>query len=523
MVAQNSLPFKWEAEQNSTGLTAWAGLPVFLDVMATLGLPTEVTESIGLRPDQGWSDIQQITALVALNLVGGECLDDLRRLEADDGLCAVLERLEAHRLRPKARKAVEARIRRGGERTFPSPSSAREYLESFEPEEPTTKAAGEQGARIPEPTEALEGLREVVSVPVRYSKLRPQDETSATLDVDATLIESANRSAKHCYQGHRAYQPLNVYWFERRQVVFSEFRDGNCPAGWRVQEVVEAALDHLPASIETLRLRSDTAAYQGEFLRTMADPKRDGTPDMDFAVGVRMGEAFKKCCLDVDEDEWEPYSKVDEDGEAHQTMREFTQVPFVPNWLAQTKRDLGIRFLAIREPLAQKELPGVDGEEDGQQDLPFPTLEFEADGYKIQGIVTNRSLDDQAVLQWYYERCGRSEHAHGEWKEALGAGQLPSSDDFQANAAWWQIALLAWNLEVLTQRDFLRQRHGPLMRLKRLRFKLICVPGRVVTHARQMTIRVPEGHPSLAVIREIRGLAEMFRRGPPTPWLKPAA
>ena len=35
---------------------------------------------------QGWSDRQMVSALLLLNLAGGEGLDDLDRLEADGGL-----------------------------------------------------------------------------------------------------------------------------------------------------------------------------------------------------------------------------------------------------------------------------------------------------------------------------------------------------------------------------------------------------------------------------------------------------
>ncbi|MFB6373882.1 MAG: hypothetical protein ABEN55_12410 [Bradymonadaceae bacterium] len=86
MLAQICLPLNYEAEQNSTGLTAWAGLPVFLALMTTAGLPAELMDKVGLRPDQGWSDIQQVATLVLLKLAGGDCITDGEQMEADDGL-----------------------------------------------------------------------------------------------------------------------------------------------------------------------------------------------------------------------------------------------------------------------------------------------------------------------------------------------------------------------------------------------------------------------------------------------------
>ena len=520
MLAQIRLPLKFEPEENSTGLTAWAGLPVFLELMATLGLPEELMDKVGLRPEQGWSDIQQVAAIVLLKLAGGDCIADVDQMEADDGLCAIVEALEAHHLREETEQTLENRIRRGGERTFPSPTAIREFLKAFEPDEPTIQAAGERGAKIPEPSDALEGLREIVARPVQYPALRSEQETTATLDVDATLAETANRSAKPCYEGYLAYQPVNVFWFEVEQVLFSEFRDGNCPAAWRIEEVVEQGLERLPEFVDEARVRSDTAGYNTELIRSMAEGSHERFGEIEFAVGVPVGEAFKTSCLEVKESRWETLVQEDEDGIRSEGRLEYAEIPHVPNWLAHTKKDLGIRFLAIREPLGQKSLPIL---EEDQQELPFPTMEFEADGYKITGIVTNCEATHPDTIAWYFERCGLSEQAHGECKVDLGGMPFPSADEFQANAAWWQITLLAFNLAKLLQKDLWRTRTGPLRRMKRLRFELIGVPGRVVTHARQMTVKVPEDHPALSRIQEIRDLMGMLQRGPPTPWLKPAA
>jgi hypothetical protein len=38
IMAQGILPFKYESEKNTTGMTALAGLPVYLDLAKVLGL-----------------------------------------------------------------------------------------------------------------------------------------------------------------------------------------------------------------------------------------------------------------------------------------------------------------------------------------------------------------------------------------------------------------------------------------------------------------------------------------------------
>ena len=86
--------------------------------------------------------------------------------------------------------------------------------------------------------------------------------TQATLDMDATLIETHKRPALYCYKHFKAYQPLNTWWAEQGLIVHSEFRDGTGPAGHEQVRVLEEAARLLPAGVTKLYLRSDTAAYQ---------------------------------------------------------------------------------------------------------------------------------------------------------------------------------------------------------------------------------------------------------------------
>ena len=43
----------------------------------------------------------------------------------------------------------------------------------------------------------------------------------ATLDMDATLVETHKRAALYCYKHFKAYQPLNSWWAEQGLIVHS--------------------------------------------------------------------------------------------------------------------------------------------------------------------------------------------------------------------------------------------------------------------------------------------------------------
>ena len=180
----------------------------------------------------------------------------------------------------------------------------------------------------------------------------------------------------------------------------------------------------------------------------------------------------------------------------HKTNKEWAEVCFVPNAIGSSKNGPAYRYLATREVLRQQTLPGCEGQ------LPFPTMTMDTKRYKVFGIVTNRDLEGSALLTWLYERCGKSEEAHSVMKEDLAGGRLPSSD-FGENAAWWWIMVLALNLNTAMKHLVLKE-SWTTKRMKALRFSLINLPGRILTGARQLAIRIAKGHPSLTVLLEAR-------------------
>jgi len=72
-----------------------------------------------------------------------------------------------------------------------------------------------------------------------------------------------------------------------------------------------------------------------------------------------------------------------------------------------------------------------------------------------------------------------------------------------ANAAWWEIMVLAFNLNSLLKRLALPESWEP-KRLKAIRFGLINVAGRVVSRSRQLIVRLSANHPAYQLLLEVR-------------------
>ena len=78
IMTQGVLPFKYEEEKTNTGMTALAGLPLYLDLAVVIGLSKSIKQHLKIRKNsQGWTDSQVVLSLVLLNLAGGDCVDDL--------------------------------------------------------------------------------------------------------------------------------------------------------------------------------------------------------------------------------------------------------------------------------------------------------------------------------------------------------------------------------------------------------------------------------------------------------------
>jgi hypothetical protein len=301
-----------------------------------------------------------------------------------------------------------------------------------------------------------------------------------------------------------------VRWAEMALVVWSELRDGNVPAAYQNLRALQESLAVLPPGVVKVYFKSDTAAYQIEVLRYCAEGRNKRFGVIEFAVGADVTEEFKQAVREVEEKEWHKLKRKVA-GEEKDTGQEWAEVCFVPTWAGLRKKGPGYRFLAIRELLQQKELPGMESQ------LPFPTLNWGENKYKLFGLVTNRDLDGDELIWWSRERCGKGEEMHAIMKHDLAGGRLPSAH-FGANAAWWEMMILAFNLNSLLKRVALPKEWEP-KRLKAIRFGLINVAGRVVSRSRQLIVRLSSSHPAYQLLLEVRRRLQALGRESQSPVL----
>jgi hypothetical protein len=282
-----------------------------------------------------------------------------------------------------------------------------------------------------------------------------------TLDVDAHLVETSKEDAKLCYEGYPAYQPMEVVWAETGLVLADEFREGNVPASKDIRRMVDTAVEALPAGPWTVRVRSDSAAYEPEGV--LDHWQQQG---WEFAVSADMSPSLRAEVEALPPEAWHPWQR-----EGGGMLREWAEVPYVPSRVHEKKDAPVYRYLAIRVRPQQGRLF-----EDGAAVRHF-------------AVVTNRwEIEGQALLEWHRGKAGTIEHIHHILTNELGAGVYPSAKH-GANAAWLRLQVLTHNLLQLLKAVALPPEYGRAYP-KRLRFAVFTHMGQVVRHAGSLLLRV---------------------------------
>jgi len=122
-----------------------------------------------------------------------------------------------------------------------------------------------------------------------------------------------------------------------------------------------------------------------------------------------------------------------------------------------------------------------------------------ASGYetKYLAVVSNRrDLTPVELVRWHWQKAGTIELVHDVTKNEIAAA-VPPCGRFGANAAWYRLSLLTYN--VLSAMKWLAL--PPSMetaRPKRMRFSLFSIAGRLVSHPGKLVLRIGREAEALA-------------------------
>ena len=123
---------------------------------------------------------------------------------------------------------------------------------------------------------------------------------------------------------------------------------------------------------------------------------------------------------------------------------------------------------------------------------------------KLQPALATATSIAQA-LYWAREKAGTIEHVHDEVKNGLGGGHLPSQH-FAVNAAWFKLALLAYNLASAIK-GLCFSPEERTVRFKKYRLLLVQLLGRMSRNQCKLRLRFCA---SAAAIARVQRVWEVF-------------
>jgi Transposase DDE domain group 1 len=431
------LPFELDLRAEAGALTAHGGVPLLIEAFRVSGAAAVLDERLAIkRRRRGLTPSELVEGLFALWAAGGERCEDLTPLREDAALALLL----GHGL--------------------PAPQTARDFLEAFDEAVPPLWRG--TACQIPGEGERLRALAAASRRLIGFLQERAPQAT-ATIDLDATILESHKRAARPTYDGRTGYQPVIALRAEQDVVLADEFRDGNVPAGTGNRRLVERAIAALPPGVGRIVVRADSAAYEQDLLRWLEAAGHG------YGISADMSRELAAAIRALPETAWQV------EGEDSGAIRHWAEVAYVPSDGRFTKdRPAPPRYLVSRVSKKQGALFADGGD------------------VKHFAIVTN--LPDPAggsgldLIRWQRGKAGTVEHAHHVLTNELAAEALPSQR-FGANAAWFRLNVLLYNLLAAFKRVALPpELHSA--RPKRLRFVLLNTLGKVVRHAREMVLRL---------------------------------
>jgi hypothetical protein len=448
--AEGDFLFEIDSQPLEESVTALGGVPLLVRAIRSLDVPGSVGRHLRIKQrERGFDEATYVESFLVLNAVGGDCLEDFDQLREDAGLAEML----GHQI--------------------PSAEAARKFLYQFHDEAKIEQAQRElpveRVAYIPGESTALEALSRVNQEMVQELGRRCAEQKIATLDLDATIIESWKREAKVTYEGSSGYQPVLALWAEMNVVVADEFRDGNVPAHQQLLPVAKRAFQALPPTIQERYFRGDSACDEENLLSWLRDETRAEGPQgvIGFAISARMNPRLHADIVEMSEAQWQFYS------EDSAVIKECAELDSVLEENSENQFRKPLRHVALRIRKKQGEL-------------------F-ADGSAVKhfAVVTNLwDWSPKKLLQWHREKAGTIEAAHAVIKNELAGGVMPCGR-FGANAAWLRLAVLTYNVLTALKRLALPP-ELLTARPKRMRFLIFYTPGKIIHHARRTLLRLAQ-------------------------------
>jgi PII-like signaling protein len=284
------------------------------------------------------------------------------------------------------------------------------------------------------------------------------------IDLDSTVCEvhgHHKHGAAYGYTRKLGYHPLLATRAETGEVLHARLRKGSANTQRGVKRFTEELVARVRRAGATgaLTVRGDSGFYSRELTRTL---DRLGVA---WSITVNLNASIRTAIAAIDEADW--VDIVYPDGGQAQVA----ETTYVTGGGATKRARRRVRLVVRRSRLT-----------DPAQQRLWPD-------WRHHAFITNTSLGTVAADEFHRDHA-TVELAIRDLKEGAGMEHCPSGR-FYANAAWLACATLAHNLCRWCARFGDVHPAGQLTVTRTLRNRLLTLPGRLVNHSGQLTLRLP--------------------------------
>ena len=333
-----------------------------------------------------------------------------------------------------------------------------------------------------------------------------------TIDLDTTDVEVYGRKKRgvaYNHQGQRVGRPHVATWAETEIPLAADLGDGTDDPRATAPDLLRRALACLPAAARhsgRVAMRADAGYFAGQLARVAH------VANIGFAIGAKRIAPLWRLLAGLADDAWHDAIEMDN--------AQVAVAEYCPDWWPADTR------LLIRRVALEPEQVSADPRSrrrrtlhPDQRALPLGELAGAGTIYAYSFILTNLDVsapDKAAAVEHWHRHRTTAENLFRDSKLGAALRHLPSGYH-QVNLAWMWGALLAasmaaWlhQLTATTAGEDILAGHGVRggkAMIATLRWRLIAVPGRLVRHARHLTLRLPPGHGLLPeVLARLRAL-----------------
>jgi len=337
---------------------------------------------------------------------------------------------------------------------------------------------------------------------------------TVTIDLDTTDVEVYGRQKRgvaYNYQGQRCGRPHVAVWAEMQTCLSAELFSGADDPRASAPDMFLRALAALPCGVRggRVRLRADTGYFDGKLARVAF---QEG---VEFAIGAKRIAPLWRLLSGVSETDW-----TDAVGMQGAQVAVASYRPAW--WPARTEiliRRVRLDISQVSADCRSRRRRTLHAD---QRALPLGELAEAGEIYAYSFVCTNIDVSTPgkavAVEHWYRQRT-TIENVFRDGKHGAALRHLPSGYQ-EINTAWMHAALLvanmaAWLHELtgITSGGGIVRGHGirgGKAMIATFRHRLITVPGRLVHHAGQVSLRLPPGRDLLAeILAKLRKIPAM--------------